>query len=448
MLRSNDPGNEFRYDEARRLSEQGDWSALLDLTECIGDLASPLPEQHFFRATALLRLGDLPAADSHICNGLSLEPYSIWGRQLKFEVDISLGKVDEAFHQLAAFVRANDDGELEDVKALLVLKAVEFGKFSLAKAINETRSVIQDVPAPPRYAICVQFFNKADTLALTLECLIKARQAKDFALVLIQDSSRETPAGRRYINECAEAEATFIQFLPRLSEIFFSVEFMKNKKNLGTAPTCRRVLDSVCRRYAGFLFIEDDCLLSEDALEWSSFHLRTSIVPEGPWFVTAESIFFDAQDRSIDHSFRDRLTRIARDEAVSGSHVLLDFVPSTCFGTTAELWQRCKSVRSFTRGPESLSAYMRRIGVQTLSPLVPRASDIGMQHPLGYSVGNLGQMNVRESKHTVLMSQGRSSTETYLQYSGDIDLFYSATSLLNQDSISELEKALQIPPHS
>jgi hypothetical protein len=116
----------------------------------------------------------------------------------------------------------------------------------------------------------------------------------------------------------------------------------------------------------------------------------------------------------------------------------LEFVPSTCFMTTREIWKICANIRSFTRGPESLTQFLKPLERKTLAPLVPRASDVGMLHELGYSVAMLGAENVKEIKQTYLLSDGQLDLEKIKHFKGDAGLLYSASVLLDEKSISRL----------
>jgi len=217
--------------------------------------------------------------------------------------------------------------------------------------------------------------------------------------------------------------------------LFFSVEVLQNERNLGTAPTCRRMLDHVANNYSGFVFIEDDCLLAPSALDWCRHHMKKTVNTTGPWFLSAESIFFDRQDREITAEQHKKLADFAGLPAIRNAYHLLNFVPSTCFGTTSDIWRICANVRSFTRGPESLTRYMTAMGRKTVSPLVPRASDIGMQHELGYSVTLMGRNNVKETKTTYLMAEGSFEPKESTLFVGNSDLLYAATSVLKTEHL-------------
>jgi hypothetical protein len=78
---------------------------------------------------------------------------------------------------------------------------------------------------------------------------------------------------------------------------------------------------------------------------------------------------------------------------------------------------------------------MTAMGRKTVSPLVPRASDIGMQHELGYSVTLMGRNNVKETKTTYLMAEGSFEPKESTLFVGNSDLLYAATSVLKTEHL-------------
>jgi len=197
---------------------------------------------------------------------------------------------------------------------------------------------------------------------------------------------------------------------------------------LGTAPSCRRLIDHISQNHDGFLFVEDDCPLSRSALEWTRYHLENNIKFEGSWFVSCESICFDSADRKIEAETVEVLQKIASHSLISHAYTYVDFVPSTCFSTRTDLWRLCANVRSFTRGPESLSLLMQTFGRKTIMPIVPRAADIGMNHELGYSANSLGLENVKENKNVFHLSDMQFDKDLCHMFEGNIEELFQATS--------------------
>jgi len=415
------------------------WAEILRRTESPPNGQHLTAGHHFFRGLAQLHVGTAQIALDSINRGLALNPNSDWGNQLAFEARLTLGEADTAFAKFKDYIEGTPGREPQ--KAWYVQKASEMGLFHIAAEMNETREVITAGHQRPQYALALQCFSKADTLAKTLASLGTLDSTKNFGLVIIIDSVNGSNLNQKHVKGNADVKQLVAAEMPRLMDLFFSVEVLQNTKNLGTAPTCRRMLDHVANNYSGFVFIEDDCLLAPSALGWCQHHLTNSVATTGHWFVSCESIFFDRQARDITADQLKKLVAFAAQPAIRNAYHLLNFVPSTCFGTTSDIWRICNGVRSFTRGPESLTRYMTAMGRKTISPVVPRASDIGMLHELGYSVTLMGRNNVKEIKTTYLMAEGAFEPQSSARFTGSSDLLYSATSLLKTEHLERFNSA-------
>ena len=424
------------------LFRSGNRARVIDLTdEALNVLAVP-PSVLFYRAKALLDESRFPEALTAAERGLELSPESSWGHAQRFESLLALGRSEEAFEGLLPFLQTSGP-DVEVLKAAYVDRAAQLGRFDLAAPVNEQRRVIADDRALPRYAVAVQCFTKADTLDKVFASLVACRASKEFGLVILQDSAQGSRKQAVYEGGAIAVRETIGKWLPQLMLAFEGVEIILNPSNKGTAPSCRRLLDRVCQRFEGFLFIEDDCLLSPDALEWSRHHLQNSITPTSYWFATCESIFFDASQGTPSPEQVELLSRYAGSPEARAAYIELEFVPSTCFLTTKQIWEMTSNVRSFTSGPESLSRLMKRMNNRTLSPVTPRASDIGMLHELGYSVGLLGKENVSGIKNTFLMSGSTCLEPKEVKlYEQDKDRLFAASSKLDPRAISELVASL------
>jgi tetratricopeptide (TPR) repeat protein len=409
------------------------WAEILRRTESPSNGQHLTAGHHFFRGLAQLHVGTAQIALDSINRGLALNPNSDWGNQLAFEARLTLGEADTAFAKFKDYIERAPGREPQ--KAWYVQKASEMGLFHIAAEMNETREVITAGRQRPQYALALQCFSKADTLAKTFASLGTLDSTKEFGLVIIIDSCNGSNLNQKHVKGNADVKRLVAAEIPQLMDLFFSVEVLQNERNLGTAPTCRRMLDHVTNIYSGFVFIEDDCLLAPSALEWCQHHLKMTVHTTGPWFVSCESIFFDRQTREITAEQEKHLAEFAAQPGIRNAYHLLNFVPSTCFGTTSEIWKLCANVRSFTRGPESLTRYMTTMGRKTVSPVVPRASDIGMQHELGYSVTLMGRANVKETKTTYLMAEGKFDPDDSTPIVGSIDRLYAATSLLKTEHL-------------
>ena len=264
----------------RELADQKRWAELLVTTERFDDDEQVDETLPLFHALALMRLGRPGEAIAPIRTGLTRNPSSDWGNYLLFEALLAAGNTLEAFMEFKRFIEAHPgtDGQ----KNLYVLKAAELELFDLAGAMNRTRPVICDVPPRPRYALTLQCFMKADTLTLVLESLVGLARSRAFSLFIITDGVSEAfPAERRAA--CEAVRELIGAWMPRLVQAFHSVEWIENDRTMGTAPTLRRVIDQALRTHAGFMAIEDDCVLAPSALAWAEHHLDHTIDPLGVW---------------------------------------------------------------------------------------------------------------------------------------------------------------------
>jgi hypothetical protein len=430
--------------DVEALISEKNWEQVISSTEALADGESCPSIFRVFRGKAFSELNKLAEAEIELRRGLAGNSNNRWARILLITVLINSGQDRQALSELQALF-VGEDKDVEAAKGQFVELATSKGNFHLASQINETRSVIRDSFPRPKFAVAIQCFNKHDTLEAVFSALIKCRGSRDFGLVLVQDSALNSKKEAVYTPEVEKVAETISRWIPVLADHFNSVEFLKNPTNKGTAPTCRRLLDRVAQSYDGFLFIEDDCLLAEDALEWSCFHLENSISPLGYWFATCESIFFDSRSATPGVDQIAALGQIARSTSIRARYIDLDFVPSTCFITTTQIWNMCASVRSFTRGPESLNSFVAKYGHKTLFPLVPRASDIGMLHAFGYSVSVLGADKVKEIKNTYLQSEGPLRKDEICPYDGNRDVLFGASVRFHQPHINRLLSQLEDP---
>lgn len=424
----------YSVDDLKALAESNQID-LLKAAACsfIGDNPNS-STGYLFLAHSQIRKNEYSEALINIERAIFIDSNSDWAASLQFSVLSEMGRIEEALDKYEAFLAVHSTEEVG--KATYVQVASAHGYFERAGRMNEQRAVIRQKP-PPRYAIALQTFIKSDTLQSVFENLLQCRSADDFALVIIRDSAEHSRRQAEYAPLADAVEQLIFQYLPRLSNHLYSVEYIKNPTNLGTAPTCRRMLDSIAQRYDGFVFIEDDCLLSPDALLWTRHCLEKGLDGTGAWFATCESIFFDTQGASLSDTIADRLRQL--EATYASKYTMLDFVPSTCFITTSQTWKNCANIRSFTRGPESLSAFVKSKSVNTLSPVVPYASDVGMDHPMGYSSQTLGANGIKEKKSTYVLASTMFEKEHLRHISSkEKELLYEATVQLSEAAASQL----------
>jgi hypothetical protein len=391
-----------------KLIERKDWDKITR-SYIEGSIDFGATTAYFCASTAFLNSNNITLASELLNKGLELSPSNSWARHLKHQIDTKLQGSRTAQDELYKFLLEN--GTHETLAATFINTAIQLGDFLRAKEINEARCVIHDQNVSAPFAIALQTFCKADTLRNVLDSLLLCNETDKFHLFIIQDfpsdkHSDKYTIGHREVNELISS------YIDKLRGKFELVSFVSNYENLGTAPTCRKLLDKVCNDYKGFVFLEDDCILSKDALKLAHYLLKSEIGLESKyWFGSLESTFYNLAEVDREHVERE-IENAEKNNLQQGLYEI-DFVPSTCFISTVEIWELVKAFRSFPKGPESLTHYIKSIGKKTLLPIVPRARDKGMTHELGYSVHKLGQEGVKEHKHHFLDADDFSVSTEY-----------------------------------
>lgn len=416
-----------------------DWRGILTMTDHIDPTSSPA--LLFHRTRALFEVGQLDEARAAVDEGLRLLPQSEWGTVLKHNILKNSGDMPGALECLRQFIARHPAQASDGIRALLVDQAAEIGLYDLAIAANDARRMFGLHP-PARLAVAVQCFAKRGTLERSLQALMHCRGTQEFMLFILQDSLNGSRKPEHYAEGHAQVRAAIAAALPGLSDRFHSVTLLQNRENMGTTASCRRLLDHVADHADAFVFLEDDCILAPDALEWARYHLDHSITPQAVMIGACESIFFDARNKTPTPDQIAALTAVARRPDHRWAHTLQEFVPSTCFFTTAEIWRGIASIRGFPRGDRNLSMYLRDHGRRCIMPVVPRAADVGMLDKLGYSVNTLGRDRVAETKNSYVLSLDESPDPARMtMFAGHTGQLFDASVNLSDAAIARLGAA-------
>lgn len=396
-------------------------------------------QRFFYLSVALLEKGNYEESIEAANCGLEFFPTSPWGVHVKYRAMKKLSSkraIDFLFEEIITTNIRRESLLVECINELVAL-----GDFSRASSINDKRSVFQKVENK-KYCVCIQTFNKADTLKSLFDSLLQCTNSQDFDVIILQDSHLGSKKQDEYAVKVQAVTEIISHYSTILANSFNSFEYITNRTNMGTAPSCRKLLDHASSKYDGFLFLEDDCILAKDTLAWASFVLENLISSDGPQFGTGESIFFDYSRGTPPNQSELESLRSAAGN-LSKYYCKLGFVPSTCFITKSEIWNKFSSIRSFPKGPESLNKFYESIGGKTIFPILARVSDIGMEHEDGYSTANLGKGNVKEIKHTYLTSEFCPCYIEFESYDGNLDLVFSATSKIHKAHIKKLNDELK-----
>jgi tetratricopeptide (TPR) repeat protein len=380
------------------------WGELLDKSRTLLSVDPESAVGLHFQGLAYLRLGEYLLAEDALTKSLHFNRNNRWCIFLQAEARKKSGKIESAIGGLEAYLSSHPRDE--EAKALIVNHLVELELFREAITWNKRRSVIADSCLYARSAVVVQTFIKMDTLDELFSSLMQQScNLAEFDLIIAQDSLSGSRKFSERHREHAETKRVISEWIPQLSEAFNNVVFRANKVNRGTTATCKITLDYAAHHHGELFFFEDDCILSTNALHWMSAGLR-HVNLSGPLFVGGESIFFDTRGQTLSDEKLLRWMNASKKNELRNAFIHADFVPSTCFSTTATNWKRASDVRGFPLGDIHMNKFLRSEGVKPLSllPVVPRVKDIGMQHELGYSVAHHGQQSIKEIKSTKILS--------------------------------------------
>jgi hypothetical protein len=345
-------------------------------------------------------------------------------------------RTDESITILKRFMENNKS---EGVLRVLIEELVDCKRFEEAALYNDLRDVSVNT-IEKSICVAIQCFNKPALLKNTLESLLSCYKKEMVSVVILQDHYIESNYKKNYEQGFNETREIVKSFLPKLYDEFDNVSLLKNEKNRGTAASCRALLDYCFKNHNAVMFIEDDFLLSKDALFWAKYLIKNKIGLGDYYFGSCESIFFDSKGIALESNMLENLSLLSKSPELNNKFVSEYFIPSTCFITTKEIWNKCSSIRGSIRGPESLNSWLNELGKKTILPVVPRGYDVGMMDDNGYSVAMLGKGNVKETKSTYLISEFSEDMRDPELFTGNKDLVYSATALLNRVSIEQLLK--------
>jgi tetratricopeptide (TPR) repeat protein len=219
---------------------------------------------------------------------------------------------------------------------------------------------------------------------------------------------------------------------------FQSLDYRFNEKNLGPYASCKIALDHAFDKHEFVVLIEDDIVLSADALLWFNGIRNLGLLEHGNnWAIAGQSIFFDARKKAVDQGFVQRVARLAEEQDLAHKFTTHDFVPSSCFATTRRWWAEFGNTRGEPRGDVSLCRRTKEEGRGCVFPIVPRAKDVGMLHDYGYSVTIHTREGVEAITRPYLLAEdlplGRPIDHLNLEsFQGDQGLLFRQTTLLEE----------------
>lgn len=255
------------------------------------------------------------------------------------------------------------------------------------------------------YGLVVQCYIKVDTLDTLCKSLLECDQLEKFNLIFWIDKAKSDSSQRADIDLNSAVVKYIDEFTQKYGHLFSSVETKLNEVNLGTCKTCQTAVDYAFSKHDFVAFTEDDTVFAKDALSWGMSLYQKGILNDPDVIALAgESIYFDARRQAVDSDYVQIATAVANNRGYYNKYTKFNFVPSTCFFTTKDNWDRFGAIRGRPRGDEEVCDLCREENLFCVFPIVARVKDVGMLHEKGYSVRTLGAENVAEIKNTYLMA--------------------------------------------
>jgi GR25 family glycosyltransferase involved in LPS biosynthesis len=236
-------------------------------------------------------------------------------------------------------------------------------------------------------SIAVQAFNKADSILRTLDSIARSSGSDKYHLVILQDGCSRSNETEKYRAAWAQTTQALEAWISTNTDHFLSVCFDRSKENNGPYRTAERLIRQALENSESVIFSEDDVIFERDAMEWFERALvHPMFLNPNVWAIAGESRFFDSNRHSPSDADVCRALEMAETRNLIDRFVYLDFLPSSCFATTRDKWAEFGRTRGITNGDRAVVERCRAEAKLCFWPVIARCRDIGMHHPLGYSV--------------------------------------------------------------
>ena len=245
-------------------------------------------------------------------------------------------------------------------------------------------------------AIAIQAFNKADSILGTLDSIARSRGSDKYHIVILQDGCSGSDETEKYRSAWAQTTKALEAWISRNRDYFVSVRFDRSKENNGPYRTAERLIRRALENSESVIFSEDDVIFERDAMEWFERALvHPMFLRPNVWAIAGESRFFDSNRHSPSDADVCRALEMAETRNLIDRFVYLDFLPSSCFATTRDKWAEFGRTRGIANGDRAVVERCRAEAKLCFWPVIARCRDIGMHHPLGYSVRWKGVRHAR-----------------------------------------------------
>jgi len=236
-------------------------------------------------------------------------------------------------------------------------------------------------------AIAIQAFNKADSILRTLDSIARSSGSDKYHLVILQDACSGSAETEKYRSAWAQTIQALEAWISRNRDHFVSVHFDRSEENNGPYRTAERLISRALENSESVIFSEDDVIFERDAIEWFERALtHPMFLRPNVWAIAGESKFFDSNRHVPSNADVYRALEVAQTRNLIDRFVCFDFLPSSCFATTRDKWAEFGKTRGTTNGDRAVVDRCLAEGKVCFWPVIARCRDIGMHHPLGYSI--------------------------------------------------------------
>jgi len=261
-------------------------------------------------------------------------------------------------------------------------------------------------------SIAVQAFNKAESVLSTLDSIRRSSGSDRYHLVILQDACSGSADTEKYRSAWVHTTQAIEEWISRNRDHFVSVHFDQSDENNGPYRTAERLINRALESSEFVIFSEDDVIFERDAIEWfERARTHPMFLRPNVWAIAGESRFFDSWRHNPSNADISRALALANSRKLIDKFVYLDFLPSSCFATTREKWGEFGGTRGTTRGDRAVVDRCLAEGKVCFWPVIARCRDVGMHHPLGYSVRWRGLNHTRFKNSYVVSGMLKSSTD-------------------------------------
>jgi hypothetical protein len=237
------------------------------------------------------------------------------------------------------------------------------------------------------HALAIQAFNKADSIIATLDSVARCDDADQCDLFIVQDSWVGSKRTEIYSQAHTDTATAIEAWLTANRSHFRSTSFTQLDRNHGPYATGRRVIDWAFETSEFVIFAEDDVMFEQDAIRWfERVFVHPGFQRADVWAAAGESKFFDARRHVPSPDDIERALDVARRQNLMDRFVYFGFLPSSCFATGRSKWKEFGETRGLANGDRDVNRRCRAEGKVSLWPTIARCRDMGMHHPLGFSV--------------------------------------------------------------